>query len=126
MKRKNKKIKKDKLPKDTLGIYQLESGAFDKIANVKSYKVPEKWSGYVAYMLEDIKEKKTAKKEEENPSSFVTKKKKKKNTLASSFVVVFNIVPTDEWLFLIVRGQPKKKKTKKSSSFPNCQYLEKK
>ena len=78
MKRKNKKIKKDKLPKDTLGIYNIESGAFDKIANVKSYKVPEKWSGYVAYMLEDIKEKKTAKKEEVKDSTVKEEKKKKK------------------------------------------------
>ena len=39
----------------------------DKIAHVKSYKIPEKWSGYVAYLLEDIpaKKKKKAEKSKE-------------------------------------------------------------
>ena len=32
-----------------------------KIANVKSYKIPEKWEGYVAYLLDEIKVEKNKK-----------------------------------------------------------------
>jgi len=65
-----RKVKKDKMQKDTLAIYNLSNKSLTKIANVKSYKVPQKWAGYVAYLLEDIKKpaskdaaKKTDKKE---------------------------------------------------------------
>ena len=46
---KRKKIKKDKLPTDSLGIYNINKKTLVKIANVKSYKIPEKWEGYIAY-----------------------------------------------------------------------------
>lgn len=74
---KRKKVKKDKLPKDSLGIYNLNDNSLVKIANVKSYKIPTKWSGFVAYLLEkmsttkndsindDIKSKKSGKKKED-------------------------------------------------------------
>ena len=71
---KRKKVKKDKMPKDSLGIYSLEAGTIDKLAHVKSYKVPEKWSGFIAYSLEEIKEKK---KDKEKDSTKTDKKKKK-------------------------------------------------
>ena len=59
---KRRKVKKKDLPKDSLFIYNIESKSIQKIPNVKSYKLPEKWSGIVAYMLE---EKKEAKKEKD-------------------------------------------------------------
>ena len=34
---KRRKVKKDKLPMDTIGIYNLQNQFFQKIANVKSY-----------------------------------------------------------------------------------------
>ena len=49
---KSRKVKKEYLPKDSLGILNLTNGNVLKIGNVKSYKIPEKWSGYVAYLLE--------------------------------------------------------------------------
>ncbi len=49
---KRQKVKKDKLPKDTLGILNLSTGELTKIANVKSFKLPEKWSGWLAYHKE--------------------------------------------------------------------------
>jgi len=51
---KRRKVKKSKMPKDTLAIFNIKSKSLVKIPNIKSYKVPEKWSGYVAYLLEDI------------------------------------------------------------------------
>ena len=50
-----RKVKKEEMPKDTLAIYSFTSNSLTKIANVKSYKVPQKWSGFVAYLLEEIK-----------------------------------------------------------------------
>ncbi len=51
---KRKKVKKDDMPKDTLGIYDLRDKKLVKIGNVKSHKIPAKWSGYVAYLSENI------------------------------------------------------------------------
>lgn len=49
------KIKKktgDDLPKDSLAIIELGQDSVLKIAKVKSYKTPEKGSGWMAYLLE--------------------------------------------------------------------------
>ena len=67
---KRKKTKKNKMPKDTLGIVNLETKALTKIANVKSYKTPLKWSTHIGYLLDAT----TKKKKEEKP-------KTKKDTL---------------------------------------------
>ena len=53
---KSRKVKKKDLPKDSLGILNIATGSLVKVAPIKSYKTPEKWSGYIAYMLEEIKE----------------------------------------------------------------------
>tara|TARA_R110000868_G_scaffold4211_9_gene26542 strand:- start:7090 stop:9885 length:2796 start_codon:yes stop_codon:yes gene_type:complete len=73
---KQRKTKKDKMPKDSLGLYNISDGSLLKIANIKSYKTPEKWSGYVAYYLEDIKPEKDNK--EEQDTTVVEKKEDKK------------------------------------------------
>ena len=75
---KRKKVKKEKLPKDTLAIYNLTTNSLVKIGNVKSYKSPEKWSGYVAYLLEDIPAVKEEKDTTEAPKKKGKKKKAKK------------------------------------------------
>jgi dipeptidyl aminopeptidase/acylaminoacyl peptidase len=46
------KKKEDDLPKDSLGIYNLSSGNVTKIPRVKSFKLPERGSGWVAYQHE--------------------------------------------------------------------------
>ncbi|MBT8233080.1 MAG: S9 family peptidase [Saprospiraceae bacterium] len=48
-----KKVKKDKMPKDTLGIYSLSHMQYDKIANVDSYKMPQKSGGTIAFKLHE-------------------------------------------------------------------------
>lgn len=52
---KRNKVKKADMPQDTLGIYNLKSGNIIKIPHLKGYKLPQKWSGYVAYQLEPVK-----------------------------------------------------------------------
>ncbi len=59
---KRKKVSKTKMPKDTLGIYDLNRKSALKIPHVKGYKIPQKWSGYIAYQLEEIKSDKKGKK----------------------------------------------------------------
>ena len=70
---KSRKTKKADLPQDSLGILNLTTKQFIKIAHVKSYQIPEKWSGYIAYYLEEIKEEKDKKKDT------VSSKKEKKD-----------------------------------------------
>jgi len=54
---KDKKLKQNKLTKDSLAIVDFSSGKTEKIPNVKSFKIPEKGHSYVAYLLENIKDK---------------------------------------------------------------------
>ena len=77
---KRRKVKKKDLPKDTLVIYDIEKKSFHKIPNVKSYSLPEKWSGVVAYMLEakQPKKKDKTKKDSTNTKEKDTLKTKKK------------------------------------------------
>ena len=83
---KRRKVKNDKLPKDTLAIYDLQKNNLMKIANVQSYKLPEKWSGYVAYMLEDIAN--PVKKEAKATTDKTKKKKEKKVSKTNGYHLV--------------------------------------
>ncbi|HUH33748.1 MAG TPA: hypothetical protein VLZ28_07320, partial [Daejeonella sp.] len=47
-----KKKKADDMPKDTLGIMALGQSPVTKVARVKSYKLPEKASNVVAYLMD--------------------------------------------------------------------------
>ncbi|NNE25776.1 MAG: hypothetical protein HKN09_02935, partial [Saprospiraceae bacterium] len=44
--------KKDKLPKDSLGIFNLNTQAIQKIARVKNFKLPKEGPSFIAYQLE--------------------------------------------------------------------------
>jgi hypothetical protein len=47
-----KKKKPDEMPKDSIGIIELGKDDVLKFARVKSFKAPEKGSGWVAYQME--------------------------------------------------------------------------
>ncbi|MBR9922140.1 MAG: hypothetical protein GYB31_14980 [Bacteroidetes bacterium] len=72
------KVKEDKLPKDTLVIFELATRNVRKIARVKSYQLPAKWPGWLAYHMEPAV---PEKKENESDSTKVAevKKENKKN-----------------------------------------------
>ncbi|MBU1013946.1 MAG: prolyl oligopeptidase family serine peptidase [Bacteroidetes bacterium] len=75
-----KKTKKEKLPKDALGIYDLTKNSLTKIENLKSYKTPEKWSGWIAYQTEaEIVEVKKDSTEAEKPKAKKAKEESAKN-----------------------------------------------
>ncbi len=54
---KDKKLKQNKLTKDSLAIVDFSTGKIEKIPNVKGFKIPEKGNSYVAYLLENVKDK---------------------------------------------------------------------
>ncbi len=81
-----RKVKKDDLPGDTLGIYELASGSLNKMAGVRSVEVPEKWSGYVAFQVDP--EPGPKKKEKDTTASGKAKKAKKPNKKNGYHLVV--------------------------------------
>lgn len=54
---KDKKLKQNKLTKDTLAIVDFATGKTEKIPNVKRFRIPEKGDSYIAYLLENLKDK---------------------------------------------------------------------
>ncbi len=59
------KKKKDEMPKDSLGILDLSTGEVTRIGQIKSFKMPEDGSGYLAYHLEKSHVEKDSTKAEE-------------------------------------------------------------
>jgi dipeptidyl aminopeptidase/acylaminoacyl peptidase len=46
------KKKKEEMPKDSLGLYDLKTNGLTKVPNVLSFKLPEKTGGLLAYQLD--------------------------------------------------------------------------
>lgn len=88
------KKKKDDLPKDSLGIYTFATRKIERLADVRSYKMPEKAGGWLAYQKEATKEIKpktpatSGEKKEEKP------KKKKMNTDDNGYTLVVRHLAT--------------------------------
>ena len=97
------KKKEDDLPKDSLGIYNLATSKLARIPRVKSFKLPEKGSGWLAYQLEkepadtSKKGKKTIEKKDDDadPADEETAKKDEKGTT----VVLRNLKTSKEYSF---------------------------
>jgi hypothetical protein len=79
------KKKKDELPKDSLGLYSFLTRKTEKLPNIKSYKVPEKASGWVAYQVDAKKEEKA---KTENTTDKENSKKAKKNNEDNGYTLV--------------------------------------
>lgn len=73
------KVEEKELPKDSLALYDLDQRTLIKISRVKSYKIPEKWSGLLAYQLEEaLKPKKDTATVDSLKNEVITDKKKVK------------------------------------------------
>lgn len=83
---KDKKLKKDKLTKDSLYIINLSTNKIEKIANVKSYKAPFKGGSFVAYLLENLKEKSTDSAKDDDKDN--AKEDDEKNAKPAELVVI--------------------------------------
>ena len=53
--RRQKKKERRSSKRSSLGLYSLSAKRAEKIPNVKSYKIPEKAAGWVAYQLEEAR-----------------------------------------------------------------------
>ncbi|MEY8020430.1 prolyl oligopeptidase family serine peptidase [Muriicola sp. SD30] len=91
---KRRKVKKKDLPKDSLGIYNLSNKTLEKIGNVKSYQIPEDWSGYIAYQLEEIEVPKDTVKD--STESKKKKSKAKKVSKKNGYHLVLRSLETEE------------------------------
>src|SRR6185295_17233061 len=70
-----RKKKKEDLPKDSLGWYVINSRKIEKVPEVRSYKIPEKAGGWLAYQLEVTKEIKPKPDDKAKPDKKPGKKK---------------------------------------------------
>ncbi len=97
------KKKDDDLPKDSLGIFSLATKQLTKIPRVKSFKLPEKGSGWLAYQLEKElpdttkKGKRNVEKKADDmdPADEDTPKKEEKGTT----IVLRNLLSNREYTF---------------------------
>jgi len=89
-----RKVKKDKLPKDSLGIYVLNTQNLTKVADVKSFKTPKKAGGWVAYLLEP---------KEAVSLKDTTKIPKKEDKVNGSKLVLQNLNTAKQDTFLFVK-----------------------
>jgi dipeptidyl aminopeptidase/acylaminoacyl peptidase len=89
-----RKVKKDKLPKDTLGVYNIATKELHKFPNLKSYTLPEKWSGFVAYYSEEFKDDKKTSDEDSTSTKKESKKKAKKVGKKNGYHLVLHNLAT--------------------------------
>lgn len=83
---KRKKTKEDKLPSDTLALFNIETSSIDKVAGLKSFKVPEKWDDYMVYLFNPEKDS-------------IVKKQKKRNKKNGFDLVVRDLNDQAEYSF---------------------------
>ena len=80
------KVKKNKLPKDSLAIYFFEKDSILKVAKIKSYYLPKKNSDYFAYLYDYEAPKDTSKKD--SLQQLAEKKKKKYKQKGARLAIV--------------------------------------
>ncbi|WP_372652533.1 prolyl oligopeptidase family serine peptidase [Draconibacterium sp.] len=62
-----KKTKKEDLPQNKLVVFNIGENKSEKIENLKSVKVPEEWSGWIAYQAKDPNDSTKNEKDKNNP-----------------------------------------------------------
>ncbi len=93
-----KKVKKDKLPKDSLGIMITSTSNIIKFADLKSVKIPEKESDWISFLIKEPK----IIKDTLTSDSTQTKKKpkgKKKDKKKGDLLVIMNPITGDSVSF---------------------------
>lgn len=92
---KQKKTKKEDMPKKQLGIYNLNSNVLETVPDVVSFKIPEKQSGWLAYHLEPQKAVKDS--TQKSP-----KKTNKESSKTGSKLVLRNLETNNSQIFSFV------------------------
>ena len=87
------KTPKNKLPKDSLGIWLFEKDSIIKIAKVKSFKMANENSAWMVYTMYDAKKKREMKKKKKGFWFFAKKKtakQKKEIKQKGDYIIAFN------------------------------------
>jgi len=92
---KRSKLSKDEMPKDSIGIFNLHKKHLEKIANIKSYKLPEKWSNYIAYTFENVAHNSTSK-SKKNKDTLKSKSIKKPSPKNGHHMIIRNLTTSKE------------------------------
>jgi len=94
------KKKKDDLPKDSLGIYVMEKNHLTKVARVKSFKLAEEGSSWLAYHLEKaLPVKDTTDKSDTTAKKKDKPKKKKKKKGDGTELVIKKVIEDKSFSF---------------------------
>ncbi|MCK4464605.1 MAG: S9 family peptidase [Bacteroidales bacterium] len=102
---KKEKMKKEKMPKDSLGIWILTDLSLLKFERVKSYKIPEENTSWIVYHLEkELIKKDTVGKEEKKqekikPEEENEKNDKKNGKPEGTVLVIYNPITLSEHQF---------------------------
>ncbi|EHQ41344.1 alpha/beta hydrolase family protein [Myroides odoratus] len=121
---KNKKKKEDEIAKDSLAIYNLTQQTIVKIPQVKSFKLPQKGNGVLAYLLEKEqdtvggKKKKAEKKTDKNePLTLVVRQLETAKEERIANVVSYHFDEKGNYLvYVTANPEPKKKEDKKEEN----------
>ncbi len=89
------KKKKEDLPKDSLGIYSFTNRKTERVPEVKSFRIPEKAGGWLAYQLETPKESKAVPAKPDTTTRNAKPKKLKKNTDDNGYTLVLRNLNTN-------------------------------
>ena len=94
-----KKTKKEDLPGDTLKIFDIRKKSTKAIPHVQSHQLPQKWSGWLAYQLDDKRKiptppKDTAKQESVSEATIPKIKPKKENKENGSPLILLSLRDT--------------------------------
>jgi dipeptidyl aminopeptidase/acylaminoacyl peptidase len=98
-KAKKEKRKPEEMPKNSLGIMDLATGTVTRIEKVKTFRVPEDGSGFIAYLLEPVPEAKPAEPNPQNPSATAPRPGRAKKKDYGSELVLRNTATSNERKF---------------------------
>jgi dipeptidyl aminopeptidase/acylaminoacyl peptidase len=113
--KRRKKVKDEDLPKDGLGIVNLITGDLVQIGNLKSYALPQKWAGFIAYQLDIEKATPSVSKDNsgEKDSSKTKIKPKAESRDNGTKLVLLNLATGKKDTFLYVTDYTFSKKGKR-------------
>lgn len=106
-----KKVKADKMPKDTLGVFHTSTGELVKIPNLKSFKIGNKANDFIAFMSNAVADttggKKPAKKDKDEGENLMVYHLKSGKSDTLEAVTEYQFTTTGDTLFFIRRPNKK-------------------
>jgi len=98
-KAKSAKVKKNKMPEDSMAVFNFKTKELIKFPNIKSFKIPEKNSSWIAMLIkyQEIKSDTISAKDDKIKNSKNIKKSKKKNE--RNDLIIFNPTTKIKYLF---------------------------